>query len=550
MNTTFRYQWLAACVAVWMFAAPWLAQAADAPNPIETARRIDQLLAKEVGVGESAAGRCADEIYLRRVYLDLVGQTPSVEDILIFTLDPDPNKRQAVVERLLEDGDYGRNWARYWRDVVFSRRTEDRAFLAAPATTEWLTEQFNSHVSWDQIATELITAEGDVREVGSTGLIMAQAGMPEDTVSEISRIFLGIQIQCAQCHDHPTDQWKRQQFHELAAFFPRVAVRPKNEGEQRSFEVYATDFAPRFRRPAGNNRFRGTLEHRMPDLNDPTSAGEVIRPVFFVSGERLEFGTPDADRRGTLAKWLTSADNPWFAKAYVNRIWAELVGEGFYEPVDDIGPERECTAPDTMDALAAAFTDSGYDCQWLFQTIMATEAYQRESRSRRSPTETPFQANVAQRLRADQLFDALVNALELPRGLIDGAGARVGGPGGAYGVRAGARQVFSQAFGYDPSERREEISGTVQQTLAVMNSPFINGAINAGVTTSLGRLISQQDDDRTIVIELYLRTLSRQPSDDELATCVEYVRQGDDRREAFEDVLWSLINSTEFLHRR
>ena len=304
--------------------------AKDRPDPSVVARHVDELLVTEYGSGIWKPP-ADDAIYLRRVFLDVIGQPPVPEDVLAYLAQSDSRKKEEIVDQLLDDPAFGLNWARYWRDVILLRRSEPRAVFAAPSVESFLSEAFNEGRSWASITRAFITAKGDIRENGATALIMAQGGRPEGSVSEISRIFCGIQIQCAQCHDHPTDQWKREQFHQLAAFFPRVAVRPTRDGEKRSFLVTVTDFEfRRRRRPNNNNRFRGTLEHRMPDLDKPTAPGEVMQPVFFATGKKLETGATDAERRESLARWLTSSDNPWFAKAYVNRMWAELIGHGFY----------------------------------------------------------------------------------------------------------------------------------------------------------------------------------------------------------------------------
>lgn len=521
---------------------------AASPDPLATAREIDRKLAAETGMeAEKAVPRTTDETFLRRAFLDLLGETPTPDDILAFAFMSEESKRAEIVEQLLADEAFGENWARYWRDVIMYRRTEERALLAADALAEYLATKLNQDAPWNEIASGFITATGDVRENGDTALIMAQAGRPEDVTAEVSRIFLGIQIQCAQCHDHPTDRWKRQQFHELTAFFPRIAVRQDRNSQPPTFLVTVNDQPFQFRGQANNNnRFRGTPEHFMPDLADPTAKGTEMQPVFFVSGDKLANGTKDADRRDALAAWITSKQNPWFAKAYVNRIWSELVGEGFYEPIDDLGPDRECSAPETVDYLASSFADSGYDVKWLYRTVMATDAYQRESRARRDYEELPFQANCAQRLRGDQLYDALVSALDI-NDRATGRGAAVRGP---YGQRGGPRTLFNVAFGYDPSEPREEIGSSIQQALAIMNAPFINQSINARRPDGLGAILRGNSDDEAALAELYLKTLSRGPTENETATCLTYLKQVGDRNEAFEDILWSLINSTEFLHRK
>lgn len=518
------------------------------PDCRQAAAKVDALLSQEVfqastGGTVELAPLADDETFLRRVTLDLVGRLPSPTEITAFALDRSADKRSAQIERLLAQEGFGRNWARYWRDVIFYRRSDERALIAAPSAEEYLAERFNANAPWDAVARSFVTAVGDIREQGRTAIIMAQMADPNDVTAEMSRILLGVQIQCAQCHDHPTDRWKRQQFHELAAFFPRVQLRPKRGDGVRSFEIASFDFGRGRRAPGMPGR--GALEHYMPDLNDPSSQGTLMTPSFFVTGESVEIGESDLERRQALANWMTSPTNPWFAKAFVNRIWAELVGEGFYEPVDDLGPDRKCSAPATMNYLAERFIASAYDVKELFRTILATEAYQRESRPRRNPDQLPFTANCPQRLRSDQLYDSLFAAL--------GAGGQAMPPqrrgGGPYRI-GGPRAQFAGVFGYDPSDRRDELSGSIPQALLLMNSPQVNRGINArNRSTELGRLIAEVRDDDEVAEELYLRCLAREPNEKELAVCRDYVRGADDRAAAFEDIFWALINSAEFLHR-
>lgn len=542
-------------------------QAAD-PDPRQVADQVDAMLAQELFNGlaredqtdaasasapasstaptQSLAPRTNDQAFLRRVSLDLVGELPNSGDVISFVFDSNPTKRQELVDRLLADERYGVNWGRYWRDVIFYRRSDDRALQAAPACEQYLTEQFNAGTSWDKVATAFITATGILQEQGAAGIIASQMGQTEEITAEVSRIFMGVQIQCAQCHDHPTDRWKRQQFHELAAFFPRIGLRPVQTGMRRSFEIISEDRERPMRRKMNQGR-RGDLEHFMPDLKDPSSQGTQMTPVFFVSGQKLAAGASDLERRQALASWLTSSEDPWFAKAIVNRIWGELVGEGFYEPVDDLGPDRKCSAPQTMDYLAAQFVAAHYDLKWLFRTIVATQAYQRESRPRRNPEQIPFTANCSQRLRSDQVFNVLLNALGVDGPLMRREKRQKGdGPRG-FG---GPRFQFSIVFGYDPSERRDEIGGSIPQALMLMNSPILNRGLNGrNPGSSLGKLLASTTDNEQVTLELFLRCLAREPSDAELATCLEYVRTSSDRVTAFEDLFWSLLNRTEFLHR-
>jgi Protein of unknown function (DUF1549)/Protein of unknown function (DUF1553) len=534
-------------------AVPASGPAAGAASERAAAVRVDRLLREEVplvNATKSAPPRIDDERFLRRVSLDIIGRLPTPEQVTAFALDPAGDKRARVVARLLADPRYGQNWGRYWRDVIMFRKTEERQqFLVGIPLESYLADSLNSNKPWSQLATEFITAKGGANENGACGLIVAQQGQPEEIVGEVSRIFLGVQIQCAQCHDHPTDRWKREQFHELAAFFPRVASQPSRPmmGQRTPPEITVTvTDGVRLLGARGpmNMRFRGTLEHHMSDPKDPQSEGKLMQPVFFATGNKLPTGTPDAERRGSLAKWITATDNPFFAKAFVNRLWSELTGEGFYEPVDDIGPDRQVTAPKTLEYLASDFAASGYDIQRLFRVILATEMYQLPSAPRRGPEEPPMQHNVAQRLRADQVFDNLLLVLEASEPPQPGGGM---GPLGRFA--RGPRQQFSGTFGYDPSVRRDEVQSSIPQALTLMNMPLIASALRGTGNTMLARKLAAIENDSALAQELYLRVLGREASPSELATCMQFVQQTNHRTEAFEDILWSLVNSAEFLHR-
>ncbi|TWT78051.1 hypothetical protein Pla123a_08400 [Posidoniimonas polymericola] len=513
---------------------------AAARTPAEKlAQQADRLLAEELGASPGElAPRCDDATFLRRAYLDIVGDIPSPEHVTAFLLDPAEDKRAELVRALLDQPQYGQNWSRYWRDVILYRRIEDRSVIVAAALVPQLAEMLNVGVGWDRIADKFITATGDIQENGATAIIAAQEGRTEEVAAEVSRVFLGIQIQCAQCHDHPWDSWQREQFHELAAYFPRVSLQQVRSPVRRSFEVAVTDReAPRRRQ----NDNRGSTEHFMPDMDDPQAEGTRMQPKFFLTSATTPLGTRDAERRATISEYIT--ESPWFAKAMVNRMWAELVGEPFFETIDDIGPERAAKAPQTLEVLSQGFADSGYDVKWLMRAVMATDAYQRECRPRRTPDATPMTANVAQRLRGDQLYNALLTALGIEEELETNRG------------RGGRRQLnqraqFNVAFGFDPSVDREGVSASIPQALAMMNTPRFNNAVRARRGTMLGELTTEIQDDGALVDELYLRCLSREPTAEERDAALAYRVSVDKRETAFEDLLWALVNSAEFAHRR
>jgi hypothetical protein len=514
---------------------------AGQPSPQRIAERLDRALAEALFTEQTQlAPRTDDTTYLRRVWLDIVGDIPSPEELTEFVLDQSPEKRARLVEKLLDDSHYGLNWARYWRDVVFFRALDERALIAANAMETDLTRWLNASQPWSEIATEFITCRGDVREVGSAAIVMAQDGMTEETTAEVSRIFLGIQIQCAQCHDHPYDRWKREQFHELAAFFPRIALRPVRDLTRRSFEVVGIDRFGR-RTPRNNVERRATAEHKMPDLEDPQAPGTQMEPKFFLTSASVPWGTSDAERRAQLAHWLT--ENEWFATALVNRYWAELVGEGFYNPVDDLGPDREATAPSAVKLLSQKFRESGYDLKWLVKTICLTEAYQRESRPRRGIEDTPFTANVPQRLRSDQLLNCLLTAFENDEDASTAVRLQ-------RGPLRNPRMQFGDVFGFDPSIPRDEAVSSVPQVLALMNGREIQNATSTRRDNLLGRLMQEIPEDSELATELFMRLLTRLPTEEELAAVQAYRREGVSRKETFEDLAWSLVNSAEFQHRR
>lgn len=508
-------------------------------SPGELAAKVDRLWQQETAA--TARQPVDDETFLRRVSLDLTGKPPTPEQVTLFVLDPAPQKRQKMVESLLADEDFGRNWGRYWRDVILYRSTDDRARIVSGGARQYFANALNSNRGWDEIATDLITATGDIRENGETVLMFSHLGKSEEIAAETARIFLGMQINCAQCHDHPTDKWKREQFHQLAAFFPRVGVRPIREENRRSFAIVSNDGRRRF----NFGGIRKGREHYMPDLENPKARGKLIHPTLFITGQKLESGQKDMDRRQTLARWITAEDNPWFAKAFVNRTWAELLGRGFYEPVDDMGPERSAIAPETLELIAEQFVARQYDVKWLFQVITQTQAYQARLVSEEKLAD-PAVARRPQRLRGDQIYDSLLKAL----GLADPAANASGQRGGLY-ARRGPRGQFLETFGFDPSLSKDDVVGSIPQALALMNSRLINLSLNGDNRgTVLGKVLAETDDDKQVVVELYLHTLAREPSPAEMKTSLDYVREVGNRKEAFEDLHWALINSTEFLHRR
>jgi hypothetical protein len=506
--------------------------------PTITPDRIDQLVEAGLSEAKTAPARLTtDEEFVRRVYLDLAGRAPTPEEFRQFVGSKQKGKRAELIDRLLAGDDYAANWARYWRDVFRSHATvEQPRLLDFPALETWLTEKLAANTPWDEMARGIIAATGDNEENGATVFTAAHMGQPVEVAGEVSRVFLGVQIQCAQCHDHPSDPWEREQFHEFAAFFAGVQARRKPQG-QRGTTI---------------NVRKGTPRYTMPDLKDPLKSIPVAPRFFLASSEQpAPAGLSAQERRELAAELITAQENPWFARAFINRIWYALLGDAFVVPVDDMGPNREAKYPELLDELAGQFAAGGYDVKWLFRTILNTKAYQREVRSTASPAgRQTFAANCSSRLRADQIYDQLV-ALGVRFGGGRAATRGQAGAGAAQALRRlGARGVFDVLFNADPSTPHEEVLGTIPQALFLMNSPPVTAAVRAGKGTVLGELLPQNPDNRAALEALYLRVLSRRPTADEVKLCGQYLQRVGDRREAFEDIFWCLLNSTEFLSRR
>ena len=521
----------------------------SAPHKPLTPAEVDELLARELKSDKlTPSPLTTDEQFIRRATLDLTGKLPLPADVEEFVADKEPAKRSKLIDRLLASDEYPRHWARYWRDVLVARATSERVKRTGLALRfeDWMMGELKANRSWGDIAHEIIQANGELRfdntdaKNGDLFFMFSHEGADaaNERAAEVSRIFMGIQIQCAQCHDHPSDIWKRNQFHELAAFFARTRERPIRDQQRLvGFALFST--------PRG--------EHEMPDKDDPKKT-TTIHPKF-LTGETINHGLEDLERRKALAKFVTSRDNYWFSAAYVNRIWGDLMGQGFYQPVDNMGPLQEATYPNLLVRLAASFKATNYDEKALFRLIMNSQAYQRQIRlGDQSNDHLHFAGSYPTRLRADALWDSLVGALgplqpERPGMGMGGAGGKGPMPG-PFMRRFGLEGIFQATFGFDPSTKSDEVEGSVPQALMLMNNPAINNRMRAGGNTVLEKILTSYPDNDEAIKMLYLRVLARKPTANEAETCRKYIAEVGKRNEAFEDILWTLTNSAEFQTKR
>jgi hypothetical protein len=510
--------------------APSDAKATPAPAKTISPQELDALVARETQLGQQPVD---DRAPLVRLSFDLVGRQPTVAEQEAFVADNSPTKVRDLVERLLASPEFGANWANYWSDTIAYRvPPPELTYLDYRPLKGWLADKLNQGAPWDEVVRELITASGKVADNPAATFVGYHQANATNLAAETSRIFLGQQILCAQCHDHPFDHWKRTEFHALAAFFARTKAKlPWNDGPGTVVSAVAKG------------------EHLMPDMDDPTKPGSKMKPAFLIhDAADPRIGKDDAELRTRLADWVTSLSNPWFAKAYTNRVWARLMGRGFYEPVDELGDSATPVWPAVHEALSAHFAATHYDVKDLFRLIITSEAYLRGVRTD-SDNSASTEPSIA-RLRGDEVFSALVVGIELPNvtppAVAPTDAVRFPPP------PASTQDLVNGAFGADPSLVASDAPRTMAQALWMMNNEQLQKQLTAapGSGTMLAKLLDEVADNQAACEKLYARVLARKPTAEELRIAKEHIEGVGDRRAAFEDLLWGLVNSAEFTTRR
>ena len=497
------------------------------PHARLTPGEIDSLMEKHVG-GILTAQIVGDEAFLRRVTLDLIGRQPTMDEMEPFLADTAAVKRGQAVDRLLASPEFGMNWANYWSDVISYRTpTPELTFLNYTPFKNWLAEQFNQGKRWDETAYNIITAIGKVADNPAATYIGFHAGDKSRLASETTRIFLSTQIQCAECHDHKFVEMPQETFHHVAAFFVRVNAKlPWNDSSQ----IVVSS------KPSGEHKMEGRTED--------------MKPIAF-SDRAVDLGKSDVARRAELADWIVGPENPWFAKAFVNRVWSRMMGRGFCEPVDEIGELGDRVLPEVHAALADHFVAGQFDVRDVFRVVALSHSYQREIRDPENGSASkPFTAIPAGRLRGDEVFDSLEAAIEIPNytPLQAPATAEVRFPPPPKSTR----DLVNEAFGYDPSAEQANVARTMQQAMLLMNNKQIQAQVNGDPAsgTILAKLLVEEKDDEAAIGKLYRKVLARKPTSQEIAIGLEHLKTTGDRKIGFEDLLWGMLNSAEFLSRR
>jgi hypothetical protein len=486
--------------------------------------QVDELVWQKLELlGMLPAASASEATFHRRAYLRAIGRLPAPDEVRAFLADRSADKRARLIDRLLQRPEYADFWANKWADLL--RPNPYRAGMKATWTLDsWLRESFRSNQPYDQFVRELITAQGSTFRNGAT-VIFRDRPETVEIAASVSQLFLGVRLECAKCHHHPFEVWSQDDFFGFASFFSRVGhyggLSPPISGSEELI----------FTLPAGELRHART--------------GAVVAPQPLL-GEELELG-PNDDPREALADWMTGDANPFFAKVMANRVWAELMGQGLVEPVDDLRATNPASNEPLLDYLAGEFRQHGFDNKHLIRTIMTSYAF--------SLSTVPGERNVSdlrnfsryyrRRFRAEVLLDAVNDVL----GTEESFSAMPPGSRAAQVWTYRTSSLFLDTFGRPdpnldpPCERTSE--STTPQVLHLMNSPELLGKLSSDAARPA--LLAASDlSNEQIVEEAYLRAYGRPPSADELHTALAIFPEGEPRRPYVEDLFWALLNTPEF----
>ena len=504
----------------------------------EKVEAVDALLKESWDNASLTPAKKADDAeYLRRAYLDLLGRIPSVKESLDFLGTKDPNKRLKLVDSLLENPDYAKNFASTWTISLIGRRRQER-MVDRGALTSWLRVQFASNTPWNQMAYKLITADGSNKENGACNFTLAHLEMGAVPLTSITtRVFLGQQIQCTQCHDHPSNDWKQADFWGINAFYKGIRTEEVTKTDATGADV--PDYTKVYDEPTDAfstyERRNAMIGVSFPKFLDGTTIPQTAE----------ENGQP-VERRKKLGEWVTSPKNDQFARAFVNRIWAHFMGRGFVQAVDDFGAHNPPNNPELLELLAGEFKASGYDVKGLIRMVCASQAYNLTSMT--SPgnekDDILFSHMRLKPMTPEQLFDSL---------LVATGAHKAGGAGDVDKRRQDWLGQFLFAFATDEGEESTSFQGTIPQALMMMNGPLIENAVSGKSGSFLSDLLVEaqkqhkQPIGQFIVRRLYLSALSRTPSGREMAKAAEFFNTNPDSIPVMEDIFWSLLNSNEFI---
>ncbi|MDA1050171.1 MAG: DUF1549 and DUF1553 domain-containing protein [Planctomycetota bacterium] len=490
---------------------------------------VDELVWQKLkSLGITPSPPVDDAKFMRRVYIDIIGTLPTPDEVREFLADPSTDKRQHLIDRLLDRPEYAEHWANKWADLL--RPNPYRVGIKAVLNYDyWIRDSFRQNKPYDQFVRELIAAQGSTWHNGAATLFRDRRS-PDEMTTLVTQLFLGIRLECAKCHHHVFEKWSQDDFYSFAAYFARVGYKgtglstPISGGE----EIVLTAKS-------------GSVSHPL--------TGEVLQPrPLFNEAPPID---PDTDPREALAAWVTSKDNDYFAPAAVNRIWNDLMGRGLVMPVDDLRATNPPSNGPLLEALANDFRDKQFNLKEVIRTITSSYVYalSSEPTDRNIADTQNYSRHYRQRLRAEVMLDAVADITGVPNTF-------AAMPPGSRAKEIWTHRVdslFLDTFGRPdpnqdpPCERQED--ATVTQALHMMNAT----ELHSRVTSDKGRAAKLAASDKTpeqIVEELYLLVYARVPDSEEREFGNKLFEAATDqagRKQATEDLLWALLNTPEFL---
>lgn len=504
----------------------------------------EHLFAKLRRLRMNPSGLCSDSVFIRRAYLDLLGLLPTADEARTFVADSSSSKRARLIDRLMERPEFADFWALKWADVL---RNEAHSLDAKGVQnfSHWIHQSIAVNKPLDQFVRELLTARGSTYTQPAANYYRPNRD-PATRAKAVAQVFLGVRLQCAECHNHPFDRWTQDDYYDWSGVFSQVGYKVLEN-----------------KRDIGSDKH----EWKGEQIVYPSRRGRVLNPRTGQAATPRLLGVRDAAERDgldsitALADWLTSPRNSQFARAQANRVWFHLLGRGLVEPIDDFRATNPPSHPELLDALAQDFTAHGFDLRYLIRRIMSSRAYQLSSEPNEPnrDDEVNFSHALVRRLTAEQLLDAQSQVLGVP---LKFAGYPVGLRAAQLpGVRPEAKgqrrssqlDQFLEIFGKPPrllsSETERSCECNMSQAFQMISGPMINDLIGEK-SNRVGELLASGKSARQMIEELYWSALGSAPSDEQLTRLETWVDEAKVRRAELEDVLWGLLNSKEFLFRQ
>ncbi len=496
---------------------------------------IDELVFKKLKtIGMPPSGVCDDATFIRRVTIDVAGRLPTPTETKQFLADQRADKRDRLVDRLLASGDYADYFANKWTALLRNKRADGKQARMTFAFYDWVRDSLLDNKPYDQFARELVTASGEVAQNPPVAWFRQ---MRETTtqLEDTAQVFLGQRLKCAECHHHPFERWSQQDYYSFAAFFSQVNRKP---GSQPGDEIV---FAKRTTASATNKKTKQSVK----------PAGLGATPVSL---------SPDDDARQALAEWMTNPDNRYFARMLVNRYWKHFFNRGLVEPEDDLRDTNPATNPELLDTLAKSFGSSGYDMKALVRNICTSRTYQLSAvpNQHNRVDKQNFSRYYPKRLTAEVLLDA-VNTVTKSEGAFAGLPASTRAvqlPDNSFNAGSYFLTVFGRPDMASSCECERSQDASLAQSLHLLNAKDIQEKISRDTSraASFASDSTRSDDDK--LRELYLLAFAREPDAKELATARSHLAKSTQPREgkeapgprpAYEDIVWALLNTKEFL---